>query len=111
MPRARGAAPSARARGVLLAHAGRDGRAPAQRVEHERADGGAVARAGKAMRLAPVGQRRGGRAMSVEDVVEDFRRRRDPRSCAHGLGSGDQNADGEDHPHGDERDGADADRH
>ena len=57
-PRARGAAPSASARGVSAAHARGDGCAPAQRVEHERADGGAVARAGKAVRLAPVGKGR-----------------------------------------------------
>ena len=80
--RARCGAERQRARGILT-HAGGDGRAAAQRVEHDRADGGAVARPGEAMRLAPVGQRRGCRAVSGEDVVEDFRRRRDPRACAH----------------------------
>ena len=108
--RARRRAKRQRARGVA-AHARGNGRAPAQRVEHQRADGGAVARAGEAMRLAPVGERRGRRSVPVEDVVEDFRRRRDPSSGAHGLRPGDKDADGEDHPHGDERDGADADRH
>ncbi len=79
---------------AVAAHAVRDGRASAQRVKHEIADGAAVAGSREAMRLAPIRERVRRRARPARHVVEDLDRGRKAGGRRHGAGSAAGGIDG-----------------
>lgn len=70
-------------RRCVIIHVKRVGRALAQHIINQIADGRAVTRPGKTMRLAPIGQRHRNRAVVSCDVVKNFNGCGQPAAKAH----------------------------
>ena len=84
-PKARGAAPSARARGVSAPICAAMELRRLERVVNEGADGGAVAGTGEAVGFSPVGKRHPRGAMALKDVLEHLGGGAQPGAWPHRL--------------------------